>query len=254
ALVLAACLTGAVLVGVARVMEGGRTPQPETQTITPDNVGQLQEIARDITFPQEGFRLATNDGVLAMGTSHFRNNDGEVIVYAFPCGDADNPCSPLWHARIDGFGSPIVYDGVVYVTGLHGRTLYAFDERCRHDGGTCSPLWTGDVGATAWITPPVVETYGSLERASTDRVFVGTDDAGLAFDSGSCEAGSGTTCSPVWRVPIDQPARALLLQNGLYVGTGQPGPPDPSNKGSVILFDTSCDSPPSASTSRCEIW
>ncbi len=195
-------------------------PKP-VNTIDPASVSRLHEIASRLTFPQEGFRMATGDGVLVVGTSRFRSQRGQLIAYPFPCGDAGVACMPLWRASLDGAGSPVVANGVVYATGRGGRTLYAFAAHCGSNGRECSPRWTADVGATGWVTPPIVVPQGS-----TNRVYVGTERAVLGFDVG-CADGGGA-CSPAWSAAMGQPVRAIASSGGvLFAGTGKTGAPRP---------------------------
>jgi outer membrane protein assembly factor BamB len=243
AFVIAAGSVAAAVAAFHRASE----PKP-VNTIGPANVAHLHEIGSDVTFPQEGFRMATGDGVLVVGTSGFRSQRGQVIAYPFPCGDPSLTCRPLWRADLDGAGSPVVANGVVYVTGLRGQTLYAFATDCGSKGTRCSPLWTADVGPTRWITPPIVASQGS-----TNRVFVGTADAVLGFDAG-CADGGGK-CTPVWDAPVTDAVRVLTYADGvLYVGTGKPGTPSPADTGSVAAFDASCPFGSPLVPSRCRLW
>jgi len=247
ALALAFVIAAGAIAAAVTAFHRSSEPKP-VHTIDPSNVAQLHQIGNDVTFPQEGFRIATGDGVLVVGTSRFRSHRGELIVYPFPCGDVSVACAPLWRADLDGAGSPVVANGVVYVTGLRGQTLYAFAADCGSNGKGCSPLWTADVGPTSWITPPIVASQGS-----TNRVFVGTTDAVLGFDVGC--AGGGGTCSPVWEAPVNGAARALTYSDGvLYAGTGKAGTPDPADVGSVTAFDTSCSSGSPPVPASCRLW
>ena len=243
AFVIAAGSVAAAVAAFHRASE----PKP-VSTIDPANVAHLHEIGNDVTFPQEGFRMATGDGILAVGTSPFRGRRGQLIAYPFPCGDAGVACAPLWRADLDGAGSPVVANGVVYVTGLRGQTLYAFPTDCRSNGKRCSPLWTAKVGPTSWITPPLVGSDGP-----TNRVYVGTASAVLGFDVGC--GGGGRTCSPAWVARTTQPVRAIAYSEGvLYAGTGKPGTPDTRDVGSVTAFNASCSSPAPEVPARCVQW
>ena len=243
AFVIAAGSVGAAVAAFHRASE----PKP-VNTIDPANVAHLHEIGSDVTFPQEGFRMATGDGVLVVGTSRFRSQRGQLIAYPFPCGDASLACTPLWRADLDGAGTPVVANGVAYVTGLRGQTLYAFATDCGSRGTRCSPLWKANVGPSRWITPPIVGSDGS-----TNRVYVGTASAVLGFDVGC--GGGGGTCSPAWVAPMSRPVRALAYSDGvLYAGTGKPGTPDTRDVGSVTAFDASCSSLALEVPARCERW
>jgi hypothetical protein len=247
AFVLAFAIAAGSVAAALDAFHRSSEPKP-VNTIDPQSVSRLHEIGNDLTFPQEGFRMATGDGVLVVGTARFRSRRGELIAYPFPCGDAGAACTPLWRANLDGAGSPVVANGVVYATGLRGRTLYAFATDCGSNGRECSPRWTADVGATSWITPPIVVPQGS-----TNGVYVGTERAVLGFDVG-CADGGGT-CSPAWSAALGQPVRAIASSDGiLFAGTGKTGAPDPADIGSVSAFDTSCSSGSPLVPAHCRLW
>ena len=147
AFVLAFAIAAGSVAAALAAFHRSSEPKP-VNTIDPASVSRLHEIASRLTFPQEGFRMATGDGVLVVGTSRFRSQRGQLITYPFPCGDAGVACMPLWRASLDGAGSPVVANGVVYATGRGGRTLYAFATDCGSNGRECSPRWTAVVGAT----------------------------------------------------------------------------------------------------------
>jgi outer membrane protein assembly factor BamB len=247
AFVLAFAIAAGSVAAVLDAFHRSSEPKP-VNTIDPESVSRLHEIGTDRTFPQEGFRMATGDGVLIVGTSPFRSHRGQLIAYPFPCGDAAVGCTPLWRANLDGAGSPVVANGVVYATGRRGRTLYAFAADCGSNGRECSPRWTADVGVTGGITPPLVVPQGS-----TNRVYVGTERAVLGFDAG-CADGGGR-CSPAWSAAMGQPVRAIASSDGvLFAGTGKIGGPDPADIGSITAFDTSCSSASTLAPARCRLW
>src|SRR5262245_26498505 len=158
ALVLAACLTVAVVVGMVQAIREANMERPAWQPITPRNVGTLQQIGADTTFPQQGFRIATGGGILAMGTSKFQSDSGELVAYPFPCAGTGDPCTPLWRAPIDGPGMPTIADGSVFVTGRQGHTLYAFPSGCASDGSVCEPSWTASLRGASTDQPPLAIT------------------------------------------------------------------------------------------------
>src|SRR5439155_3162636 len=165
------------------------------------NAASLQEIGADHTFPQQGFRTATGDGILAMGTSKFREHSGQVVAYPFPCG-TDVPCAPLCRAPVQGFGMPTIADGSVFVLGLHGHTAYAFPSDCASDGSVCEPTWTASFGEGSAIQPPLL-----VDDGGTKRVYIGTYTGALGFDA-RCAPASGT-CSPSTTMRTNFPVRAL---------------------------------------------
>ncbi|MBV9487133.1 MAG: PQQ-binding-like beta-propeller repeat protein [Frankiaceae bacterium] len=76
----------------------------------------------------------------------------------------------LWHGDLPSVSdesSPVVANGVVYVTsGDRGTSseLWAFPASC---SGTCAPLWHSVVSATGYASPPVV-VNGTVYDASGD--------------------------------------------------------------------------------------
>jgi len=63
------------------------------------------------------------------------------------------------HTTLDGHAgagidsSPTVANGVVYVASRDGR-LYAYAVGCANDGGTCTPLWSADIGGSSALLHP----------------------------------------------------------------------------------------------------
>ncbi len=226
ALVLALLITGALVGAALAAWDRTARPTPAGPQITSGTVGQLHEIASDITTPdQQGFRIATGDGVLVMGTSKYAGEGGAVIAYPLPCGGVDARCAPLWRARLDGYGQPTVVDGTAYVSSRRGSDLAAFDIHCATDGRTCGPTWSASAGRSSSNDPPLVVG---------DRVYVGVEAAGgegavVAFDT-ECTG----RCAALWTVSTDRPVRALTYADGiLFAGTGRPGPADPGDVGGV---------------------
>jgi outer membrane protein assembly factor BamB len=250
ALVLAACLTVALVVGVVQAIHGAERKQPATPSITPGNAASLQEIGADHTFPQQGFRTATGDGILAMGTSKWRQprpNSGQVVAYPFPCAGAEASCAPLWRAPIEGSGMPTIADGSVYVLGLHGHTVYSFPSDCASDGSVCEPTWTASFDKWGSIQPPLV-----VDDAGSTRVFVGTYTGVLGFDA-DC-ATEGRACPAATTISTKLPVRVLTYADGLlYVGLG-PAIPSPHNYGNVLVYATACLERHPTQTGGCIRW
>ena len=93
AFVLAFAIAAGSVAAAVAAFHRASEPIP-ANTIDPGNVARLHEIGNDVTFPQEGFRMAAGDGVLVVGTSGFRSQAGQLIAYPFPCGDAGSACTP----------------------------------------------------------------------------------------------------------------------------------------------------------------
>jgi hypothetical protein len=228
-LVLALLITGALVGAALAAWDRGGRQVPAGPQITSSNVGQLHEVASNITTPdQQGFRIATGGGVLVMGTSQYAGEGGAVIAYPLPCGGLDARCPRLWRASLDGPGLPTVVDGTAYVSSLRGSDLAAFDIHCATDGRTCGPLWTASPGRSSSNEPPLV---------IGDRLYVGVEAAGgggavVAFDT-ACAG----RCAALWSVATDRPVRVLTYADGvLFAGTGRPGPADPSDAGGVTAL------------------
>jgi outer membrane protein assembly factor BamB len=247
AIAVAACVTIALVAGVIQAIHGAERKQPASPTITPGNVGALQQIGADVTFPQQGFRTATGDGVLAMGTVKFRSDAGQLVVYPFPCAGIDEPCEPLWHAPIDGSGMLTISNGSVFALGLHGHTVYAFPTDCASDGSVCEPSWTASFDRWSSIQPPLVVTDGGATR-----VFVGTYDGALAFDADCVPEGG--SCAAAMTMPTDLPVRTLTSADGvLFVGMG-PAIPSPHNIGRVRAYRISCLERRPTDGRGCILW
>ena len=95
----------------------------------------------------------------------------------------------LWTA--DLFGTepdtdPTVSKGIVYIVANDGY-LYAFGTRCSTGGGTCSPVWRGNVLAPSQSAPAVANGVVYVDTGAGDL---------YAFKVG-CATGGGV-CDPVW--------------------------------------------------------
>jgi outer membrane protein assembly factor BamB len=260
ALALAACLTVALVAGAVQAIHGAERKQPAAPTITPGNAAALQQIGSDpLLFPiHQAFRTATGDGVLAMGAAKYGSSTGELLVYPFPCAGGDVPCTPLWRAKLDGYGMPTIADGSVFVTGLDGDTLYAFPTNCATDGSMCEPSWTSSIGR--WMFPferrgaidaPLVVTSGG-----TSRVYVISGRGVLGFDP-EC-ATDGGRCRPAVSIDTDHPVNALAYADGLlYVGMGNlghPGSLGTSNLGPLQAYSVSCLEDHGVRNTGCVRW
>ncbi len=237
AMVVSVVIVGA-LIAIALTAFGDNTePVPATPPITATNVGSLQEIG---LTPTDGlaFRMAVANDVLVVGTGQFKRHDdsGGLVAYQLPCGGDAGVCQPLWTARTDGAAIPTIADGVVYATGLRGRTLYAFDIGCASDGSVCAPRWVGRLDGEAGVPRPPLAHDGTI--------YVGTTTGVMAFQA-RCTA----PCSGRRELTTDQPVRALAADGTiLYAGTGAFGEPagggglGGSLDGSLYGFDITCGS------------
>ncbi len=96
---------------------------------------------------------------------------------------------PATHSVVS---SPAVANGVVYLGitdfGYQPPVLDAFPAFCATGGGSCSPLWSGQLAMTGGVgfTTPAVNGNG---------VYVGSSDGKLYAFSAGCGA---STCGPLW--------------------------------------------------------
>ena len=91
-----------------------------------------------------------------------------------------------------GYSSPVIANGVVYVTSENGY-LYAFAVGCNSGGGSCTPLWHA-VTASSIEGAPAVDG-GVVYVGSMDHKLYAFDAAGVA----QCAVVSGAkVCSPLW--------------------------------------------------------
>jgi hypothetical protein len=120
--------------------------------------------------------------------------------------------------------SPAVADDVVYAASLDG-SLYAYAVGCASGGGTCDPLWTGEIGSSTGSSPAVADGV----------VYVGAGDGTLYAFAVGC-AVNGGTCSPLWTGPTNPSRDGITstpaVANGVvYVGSGD---------GSLYAFAVDC--------------
>jgi outer membrane protein assembly factor BamB len=111
----------------------------------------------------------------------------------------------------------VVYSGTSYFAGGSGGKLYAFAVGCASGGGTCSPIWTADIGAgTNEATPAVAD--GVVYVASA-----GASGALYAF-AVNCASG-GATCLPLWTATTGDVRSSPTVADGVvYItsyGTGE---------------------------------
>lgn len=103
------------------------------------------------------------------------------------------------------------------------RGLFAFDSRCRDDGGTCQPLWV---------------VHGSFgDPVAADGVVYVVGDGLLQAFPEDCGT-SGATCRPLWvgRVGTGFTTTPVVANGVVYVGS-ELGHPE---RGRLSAFSTTC--------------
>lgn len=114
-------------------------------------------LAADAPSPWMTASIAVGDGVVVAMV------DGRMEVAAADCRSDGGLCSPLWVAGApkgtNGYRSALVGDGIVLAAlsagedTSHHIQFVAFAARCRSDGGSCDPTWTGDGGVGTLYSP-----------------------------------------------------------------------------------------------------
>jgi outer membrane protein assembly factor BamB len=134
--------------------------------------------------------------VVADGVVYVGSTDGRLYAYAVGCNAGGGSCSPLWTAQLGNtVGVPAVAGGVVYVgssagtLGSSAGTLSAYAVGCNTGGGSCSPLWTAQLGGSSG-------TFAGAPVVADGVVYVGFDYEIFAFAVG-CNSGGGT-CVDLW--------------------------------------------------------
>jgi hypothetical protein len=122
----------------------------------------------------------TGDGIdsspaVADGVVYVGSRDGKLYADAVGC-PSGSPCLPLWTATPgDGIdSSPTVANGVVYVASRDGR-LNAYAVGCASDGGTCTPLWSADIGGSSALPT----SFDMSPVVANGAVYVGSYDGNL---------------------------------------------------------------------------
>ena len=141
---------------------------------------------------------------VANGVIYVAAADGKLYAFSTTastarCSGTPKTCKPLWTAAIGGTNtyeqsSPVVVNGVVYVTAGTTGKLYAFSAAgttgCSGTPTTCSPLWTAAAEG------------GSSPAVSGGVVYVAGFTNLFAFSAAGTTSCSGTlpnrTCSPLW--------------------------------------------------------
>jgi len=121
------------------------------------------------------------------GPTHQGNNTSESVLTPANV----QYLSEAWkYTAGDMVGPPVVAGGVAYV-GSNDHKLYALPVGCAKDGGTCTPLWYGDLGSEIYGAPAVANGV----------VYVTSGHALQAFAVG-CASGDAP-CAPLWTAPMD---------------------------------------------------
>lgn len=189
------------------------------------DAGQLQAYAADGSTNCPGTPTVCNPlwtasagGASSLPVTTDPATDGTTVfiggadgtLYAFDAtgttnctGTTPRTCAPLWQAAApDEYGgignlpAPAVTSSFVYYP--VGDALDAFDPAgqngCSGTPVTCTPLWTGDVGAAATDGWPVVSGNVVYQAAGANPSNV------FAFDAAGVRncAGTPTTCAPLW--------------------------------------------------------
>lgn len=127
-------------------------------------------------------------------------NQGAVVAFSGPCGEAARRCIPTWFGSTGGLPAHVVTEsGIVYAS---GRGVFAFREGCRTDGGACSPMWTSGLSNSG-------HSY-SAPAVAGGVVYVGAPDGRVLAYPAACGNG-GATCRPLW-----------IGVTGSGTGVGQP--------------------------------
>jgi outer membrane protein assembly factor BamB len=176
---------------------------------------------------------------VAGGVVYVAAEDGKLYAFsangATGCSGTPKTCAPLWTAAIaeeSGRSSPVVVNGVVYITAGTTGKLYAFSANgttgCSGTPKTCTPLWTA---AADGASSPAVA--GGV-------VYVGGFNSLDAFSAAGTTGCSGTpkTCSPLWTgTTSGNGASSPAVAGGVvYFGSGD---------GKLYAFSTT------ASTAHC---
>jgi outer membrane protein assembly factor BamB len=145
--------------------------------------------------------IAYSSPAVASGVVYVAATDGKLYAFSANgttgCSGTPKTCKPLWTAAIGGVNtpgqsSPVVVNGVVYVTAGTNGQLYAFSAAgtigCSGTPKTCTPLWTA-ANVDGQSSPAVV---GGV-------VYVGANTSLDAFSAAGTAGCSGTpkTCAPL---------------------------------------------------------
>jgi outer membrane protein assembly factor BamB len=147
---------------------------------------------------------------VANGVVYVGSRDGNLYAYGIGC-PSGSPCTPLWTAT-PGAGidsSPTVANGVVYVASRDGR-LYAYAVGCANDGGTCTPLWSADIGGSSALPT----SFDMSPVVANGAVYVGSYDGNVyAFSLyGATPPATSTSAS---QPPVDRGTPTLVVALGL---------------------------------------
>lgn len=155
------------------------------QIVSEDNVFNLSLswIGNGATFGAD--LVFKSSPVRVGGYVYFGTSEGQLLAFRDTC--PGSQCDPAWRVDLPEaiYNTPAVVGGVLYVgTASPLGKLYAFDVRACA-AGTCTPLWTGDVGVGE-----------SSPTVANGVVYVGSQFDGVyAFSAAGC---GQSTCEPLW--------------------------------------------------------
>jgi outer membrane protein assembly factor BamB len=162
---------------------------------------------------------------VAGGVVYVAATDGKLYAFSANgttgCSGIPKTCTPLWTAAIaeaSGVSSPVVVNGVVYITAGTNGQLYAFNANgttgCSGTPKTCTPLWTAaaDSGSTPAVSGGVVYVAG----------FNSLDAFSAAGTTGCSGTPPNRTCSPLWTgTTSGNGASSPTVAGGVvYLGSG----------------------------------
>lgn len=120
------------------------------------------------------------------------------------CGGTPRTCSPLWTASVQTSSTPSIANGLAYVATAEGSpAVLAYDasgsRNCSGVPKVCTPLFSTTLPGNSVGSVNVMGETGYVETLSPSRL--------VAFDArfSSCPV-AGTSCTPSWTAPLDDPA------------------------------------------------
>ena len=222
AALVAAAITIAGIAFMAHAFE--RAQQVPTGPITPQTVAGLK-----LAWWGETGSAIHATPVLADGRVFVTTQDGTVQAFDQSCSATDEPCPPVWTARLSSadvagshnpWGSPVVAGDRIYVGSPDGRLL-GYPTDCVD---TCQPTW-------------VAQTSGSLAEGSivaADGVVYAVSLSGTLYALPEACDTYPTPCEPLWQAQLSGGAIGggpVAVGDTVYAATVT---------GHVYAFPTSC--------------